>query len=243
MFVEIKAQCSIVWFYGFKIHLIISDRGEILDFILTPGNVDGREPLKNMDLHKRIFGKLFGDKGYISKDLFEQLFIDGARLVTKLRENMINALMLSQDRIMLRKRALTESVNDELKNMCQTEHTRHRCFDYFIINMLSALAVLQSGNRHPGRSHHRLTGKQPFVMGIRHQPHQFRIHAYRKRCHLPWQPSRFLHQSKGWTLNIEYWTIRQLFSKRQLSLLNRQQDNQLYLPNNTLILLFPRTSS
>lgn len=136
-----KGQCSIGWFYGFKLHLIINDKGEILDFILTAGNVDDREPLKSMDLHKRIFGKLFGDKGYISKDLFEQLFVDGVHLITKLRKNMKNALMLLQDRIMLRKRALIENVNDELKNICQIEHTRHRSFDNFVINILSALAA------------------------------------------------------------------------------------------------------
>lgn len=134
---------------GFKLHLIINDKGEILDFILTPGNVDDREPLKNMDLHKRIFGKLFGDKGYISKDLFEQLFVDGVHLVTKLRKNMKNALMLLQDRIMLRKRALIESVNDELKNMRQIEHTRHRSFDNIIINTLSALAAYSFFDKKP----------------------------------------------------------------------------------------------
>jgi hypothetical protein len=87
-------------------------------------------------------GKLIkGRKGYISKDLFEQLFVDGVHLITKLRKHMKNALMLLHDRIMLRKRALIESVNNELKNMCQTEHTGHRCFDNFIINTFSALAA------------------------------------------------------------------------------------------------------
>lgn len=137
------------WFYGFKLHLIINDKGEILDFILTPGNVDDREPLKNMDLHKRIFGKLFGDKGYISKNLFEQLFVDGVHLITKLRKNMKNALLLLHDKIMLRKRALIESVNDELKNICQIEHTRHRSFDNFIINLLSALAAYSFFDKKP----------------------------------------------------------------------------------------------
>lgn len=144
-----KGQCSLGWFYGFKLHLIINDRGEILDFILTPGNVDDREPLKDMDLHKRIFGKLFGDKGYIGKDLFEQLFVDGVHLITKLKKNMKNALMLLHDRIMLRKRALIESVNDELKNLCQIEHTRHRAFDNFIVNMLSALATYSFFDKKP----------------------------------------------------------------------------------------------
>lgn len=102
-----------------------------------------------MDLHKWIFGKLFGDKGYIRKDLFEQLFIDGVHLITKIKKNMKNSLMLLKDKIMLRKRALIESVNDELKNICQIEHTRHRSFDNFILNILPALAAYSFFNKKP----------------------------------------------------------------------------------------------
>jgi Transposase DDE domain len=134
-----KGQCSIGWFFGFKLHIIINDKGEILDFMLTQGNVDDREPLKNKSFHKKVFGKLVGDKGYISKTLFEQLFIDGIHLITKIRKNMKNSLMQIKDKIILRKRALIETVNDELKNMCQVEHTRHRSFDNFITNLLSGL--------------------------------------------------------------------------------------------------------
>lgn len=134
-----KGQCSLGWFFGFKLHLIINDRGEILDFMFTQANVDDREPLKNENFHKRIFGKLFGDKGYLGKDLFEQLFVDGVHLVTKIRKNMKNSLMHLHDKIMLKKRAIIESVNDQLKNICQIEHTRHRSFDNFITNLLSGL--------------------------------------------------------------------------------------------------------
>ena len=81
-----KGKSTLGWFYGFKLHLIINDKGELLDFLLTPGNVDDRAPLKYMSFHKRIFGKLFGDRGYISKDLFEQLFIDGVHLFTRLKK-------------------------------------------------------------------------------------------------------------------------------------------------------------
>lgn len=137
--IALKGQCSLGWFFGFKLHLIINDKGEILDFIITQANVDDRKPLEEMGLHKNIFGKLYGDKGYISKDLFEKLFIDGVHLITKIRKNMKNSLMLMQDKIALRKRALIETVNDELKNMCQIEHTRHRSFDNFITNLLSGL--------------------------------------------------------------------------------------------------------
>lgn len=97
------------------------------------------EPLKNENFLKRIFGKLFGDKGYLGKDLFEQLFIDGVHLVTKIRKNLKNSLMHLHDKIMLKKRAIIETVNDQLKNICQIEHTRHRSFDNFITNLLSGL--------------------------------------------------------------------------------------------------------
>ena len=144
-----KEQCSLGWFYGFKLHLIINDKGEILDFIITPGNIDDRKPLSDINLHKRIFGKLFGDKGYISKDLFEQLFIDGVHLITKIKKNMKNSLMLLQYKIALRKRALIETVNDELKNICQVEHTRDRSFDNFITNLLSGLIAYSFFDKKP----------------------------------------------------------------------------------------------
>jgi hypothetical protein len=144
-----KGQCSIGWFFGFKLHLIINDKGEILDFMLTQGNVDDREPLRNLDFHKRVFGKIYGDKGYIGKDLFEQLFVDGVHLVTKIRKNMKNCLMLLQDRVMLRKRALIETVNDELKNQCQVEHTRLRSFENFVANLLSGLVAYSFFDKKP----------------------------------------------------------------------------------------------
>jgi len=136
-----KGQCSMGWFFGFKLHLVINDKGEILDFLLTQANVDDRDPLKNKNFHDKIFGKLFGDKGYIGNNLFEQLFIDGIHLITKIRKNMKNCLMHLQDKIVLRKRALIETVNDELKNICQIEHTRHRSFENFIANLISGLVA------------------------------------------------------------------------------------------------------
>ena len=130
--------------------MIINDKGELLDFLLTPGNVDDRAPLKYMSFHKRIFGKLFGDRGCISKDLFEQLFIDGVHLADTFEKGSVkNALMLQHDKIMLQKRSLIETVNDQLNNICQIEHTRHRCFPNFIINLLSALAAFSFFDKKP----------------------------------------------------------------------------------------------
>lgn len=127
------------YFFGFKLHLIINDKGEILNFVITQGNVDDREPLKNERFIESIKGKLYGDKGYISKELTDILFVDGLHLVTNIRNNMKNCLMELKDKIMLRKRSVIETVNDELKNMCQVEHSRHRSFGNFITNILSGL--------------------------------------------------------------------------------------------------------
>ncbi len=134
-----KGQCSLGCFFGFKLHIVINDKGEIIDFLFTPANTDDRQPLKDKNFHKRLFGKLFGDKGYISQSLFEEMFIDGIHLITKPRKNMKNSLMHIHDKVILRKRALIESVNDELKNTCQIEHTRHRSVDNFLANLVSGL--------------------------------------------------------------------------------------------------------
>ena len=127
------------WFYGFKLHLVINDKGEIVCWQLTPGNVDDREPLRNDYFTKKLFGKLFADRGYISRDLFEQLFLDDIHLVTKIKKNMKYSLMSLHDKLMLRKRAVIETVNDELKNVCQIEHTRHRSIDNFVTNLIAGL--------------------------------------------------------------------------------------------------------
>ncbi|GHV48495.1 hypothetical protein FACS1894181_04370 [Bacteroidia bacterium] len=129
------------WFFGFKLHLVINDKGEIFDFLITQANVDDREPLKNKRFHDKLFGKIFAGRGYVSQDLFEKLFVDGIHLITRLKKNMKNSLMSIRDKICLRKRSLIETVNDELKNICQVEHTRHRSFENFIGNMVAALVA------------------------------------------------------------------------------------------------------
>lgn len=134
-----RGKTSTGWFFGFKLHLVINDRGELLNVLLTPGNVDDRKPVPNL-VHK-LFGKVYGDKGYISKDLYEQLRQTfGVQLVTKLRSNSKNRLpMLWSDRILLRKRAIVETVIDQLKNISQIEHSRHRSVTNFLVNLVCGL--------------------------------------------------------------------------------------------------------
>jgi hypothetical protein len=136
-----RGKSSTGWFYGFKLHLVINDRGEICSFFLSGGNIDDRNIDIIEKLCRELSGKLFGDRGYISRMLSEHLYRQGIHLITKLRKNMKNILMDMMDKILLRKRAVIESVNDFLKNICQVEHTRHRSVTNFLVNLLAALAA------------------------------------------------------------------------------------------------------
>jgi hypothetical protein len=127
------------WFYGFKLHLIINDKGEILAFQLTPGNVSDVSMVRT--LSKGIIGKLFGDKGYISSKLGKSLLEQGLELFTSVRSNMKQRLLSLVDKVLLRKRSLIETVNDQLKNISQIEHTRHRSVSNFLVNMLGGIAA------------------------------------------------------------------------------------------------------
>ena len=93
------------WYFGFKLHLICNERGEILNFMLTKANVDDQDENVFNRLTDNVFSKLFTDKGYISQGLFERLF------------------------------------NDELKNVAQLVHSRHRSIFNFAMNVLSAIAA------------------------------------------------------------------------------------------------------
>jgi hypothetical protein len=132
-----RGKTSTGFFFGFKIHLIINDCGEILAWQVTAGNVDDRSPVAKMA--KQLWGKLFGDKGYISQTLSQVLGEHNLQLITKLKKNMKNKLMPFFDRLMLRKRAIIESVIDQLKNISQVEHTRHRSVWNFYGNLVAGL--------------------------------------------------------------------------------------------------------
>lgn len=134
-----KSRSSIGWFFGFKLHLVINDKGELMAFKLTAGNVDDRKPV--IDLVKNLIGKLIGDKGYISEPLSGALLEKGLQLITRVKKNMKNKFICAFDKVLLRKRAIVETVNDQLKNVCQIEHSRHRSIWNFIANILGALCA------------------------------------------------------------------------------------------------------
>jgi hypothetical protein len=134
-----RGKTSTGWFYGFKLHLIVNDMGEILAYMLSTGNIDDRAPVP--ELSKDIFGKLFGDKGYISQELFVKLYDKGIEIITKLKRTMKNKLMSLVDKILLKKRGVIESVNNKLKADCQIEHHRHRSPLNFLVNLVSGIVA------------------------------------------------------------------------------------------------------
>jgi hypothetical protein len=138
-----RGKTSVDWFFGFKLHLVFNDSGQIVWLHLTPGNVDDRKGLLSMveNPFSNLFGKLFGDLGYLSKALFEQLVRDHKlMLFTKLKRNMhTDKPMLSEDAFFLRKRSIAETIIDQLKNISQIEHSRHRSPVNFVVNLICGL--------------------------------------------------------------------------------------------------------
>lgn len=133
-----RGKTSVDWFFGFKLHLVINEQGELLNAIVTPGNTDDRKPVG--ELLTGMFGNVFGDRGYISQSLSTQLRqTSGIHLVTKVRRKMKNRLMRLSDRLLLQRRGLVESVIGQLKNIAQIEHSRHRSPINFAVNLMAGL--------------------------------------------------------------------------------------------------------
>lgn len=120
-----RGKSSTGWFYGLKLHLLINEYGEIINFIVTPGNITDNNDQALRTLLAGCQGKCYADKGYLTK-IFEELYLQGIHLITKIRNNMKNKLLLFSDKIKLKKRALIESVNDLLMSVFDIDHTRHR---------------------------------------------------------------------------------------------------------------------
>jgi hypothetical protein len=143
-----RGKTSIGWFFGFKLHLAVNDQGDLLACCLTPGNVDDRQPVPQMV--QRLRGKLIGDRGYISAPLTALLFEQGLQLITRLRKNMKNHLMHLSDKLLVRKRAIIECIIDQLKNISQIEHSRHRSPTNFVVHLIAGLLAYSHQDKKPG---------------------------------------------------------------------------------------------
>lgn len=152
-----RGKTTMGYFFGFKLHFIVNEFGEILSFILTPGNVHDIKVLNKIS--KNLTGKIFGDKAYISKEIFNELYDRGLKLVTTLRAKMKNKMQDLTEKILLRKRSIIETINDQLKNIQQVEHSRHRSPTNFLENLLSALAAYYFQPKKPAINFKQKTGE------------------------------------------------------------------------------------
>jgi hypothetical protein len=132
-----RGKTSTGWFYGFKLHLIFNDQGELMRFKLTAGNISDNKVVAV--LTKNLKGWLFGDKGYIDKKLETSLLEKGLELFTRVRKNMKQKVLSTAQKAYLNKRGIIETIIDQLKSICQVQHTRHRSPINFLVNILSAL--------------------------------------------------------------------------------------------------------
>lgn len=156
-----RGKGSTGWSFGFKLHLVVNDAGELLAIYLTAAN---RHELKALPkLVKRLFGKLFGDMAYLSQSMFQQLMEQGIQLITKVKSNMRNQLMVMTDKLLLRKRSIIETINDQLKNISQIEHSRHRSPMNFLVNLISGLIAYTHQPKKPSLDLSRFPRLEEFV--------------------------------------------------------------------------------
>lgn len=134
-----RGKSTMGWFFGFKLHITCDTKGVLLSVNITTGNTDDRKSVKG--LCKNMFGKVYGDKGYISKKLFDEMLDIGIQIVTQLRDKMKPKILPLDDRLMLKKRSLIESVFHIMKDVLHIDHTRHRSSKNFLVNTLGALVA------------------------------------------------------------------------------------------------------
>jgi hypothetical protein len=134
-----RGQTALGWFFGFKRPRIVKDEGALLAFRLPPGHVDARQPVARLAAGLR--GQLCGARGYSSQAFHDVLRSHGLTLLTNIRRHMNNRMRRLGDKLLLRQRALIETINDQLKNMSQIEHTRHRRMPGFMVNLVAALVA------------------------------------------------------------------------------------------------------
>ena len=121
-----REKSSTGWFYGLKLFLVINHCGEVVRLFVTKGNMSDNNLEFILKSLSGLKGLVFGDRGFISSQLFEKLYCQGLKLVTGIRNNMKNKLFSTQEKLLLKKRGVIESVFDILTTVCDLEHTRHR---------------------------------------------------------------------------------------------------------------------
>jgi Transposase DDE domain len=132
-------RTSVSWFFGLKLHIVINDRGELIAFKITRGNENDAKACESM--LERLQGMAFGDKGYISKQLFSRLLEKGLKLITRTRKNMKPVNYSSLEKQLLNQRGIVETVINHFKHHYHIWHTRHRSVINAITHLVAGIAA------------------------------------------------------------------------------------------------------
>jgi hypothetical protein len=144
-----RGKSSTGWFFGFKIHAVLNNIGQVMNFTITPGNVADSNPETLRHVLLKLEGNCYGDKGYLSK-IFEELYLNGLKLVTKIRKNMKNKLVPIKEKYQSFKRAVIESAFDIMMSVFDIDHTRHRSPQNAMAHMLASVAAYSFMDQKPG---------------------------------------------------------------------------------------------
>jgi hypothetical protein len=133
-------KTSVGWFFGLKLHIVTNHKGELMTFKVTKGDCHDAKVAPN--LLTPFEGLAFGDKGYLGKKIFDELFKNGLKLITRKRKNMKNTEILSKfEQQMLNQRGIIETVFGHLKYCYHVWHSRHRSIANAMTHLVAALAI------------------------------------------------------------------------------------------------------
>jgi len=126
-------------YFGYRLNLVITSGGVILDFELMAANADERDAAEDLlPLHP---GRTFiGDKGYVSADLAERLLGCGVKLIALRRKNQHEQLPEPLRRLITRFRGIIETVNGQLTAQFNLEHKYAHSFGGLCARLYTKLA-------------------------------------------------------------------------------------------------------
>ncbi len=136
-----RGKTSIGWFFGFKLHLVFNHERQIVELQLTPGNVHDTTPMEQ--LTRGLIGKLFGDKGYVGKDLAHKLLRRGLVLMTRVRRNMKRLPVSFLDKALLNGRNIVETIIGHIKEFSSLRLPKHRSVFNAFTHLTAAIVAYQ----------------------------------------------------------------------------------------------------
>jgi Transposase DDE domain len=136
-----RGKSSVGWFFGFKLPLVFNHERQIVALTLPPGTVNDTTPVSQ--LTQRLIGKLFGDKGYVGKDLAHRVLRRGLVLMTRVRRNMKRLPVSFLDKALLNGRNIVETIIGHIKEFSSLRLPKHRSVFNAFTHLTAAIVAYQ----------------------------------------------------------------------------------------------------